>query len=282
VNVFLFMLGFILVPGALALDVVHLKDGRVLRCNIKAATDNILSYSLATKNLQTIQMDVVDYIDFGFSDGEEPFFRDLSKASINALKNAWDAQYGNLHRPRSRTAKYGIAYADALLKKDGEYSQKTALEIFDRILDRAWLDEDKATARQGRLRSLIRLGDLDRAFKDAAIYAKETEDPAILIEVKYLQAKVEFAQFQKIVEENPRWEEDDEIRPRRNELYHSSVDQFLWPFLFHGTQEESSVRGLRAAAEVYRSAGETELEKACLKDLEQLYPNHTIKTQKQE
>ncbi len=279
---FPFMLGFFLLPGAFALDVVHLKDGRVLRCHIKAVTDNILSYTLATEELRTIQMDGVDYIDFGFSEGEEPFFRELTKASENALKNAWDAQYGSLHRPRSRTAKYGIAYADALLKNDREYSQKTALEIFDLILDRAWLEEDKATARQGRLRALIRLGDLDRAFKDAAIYAKETEDPAILIEVKYLQAKVEFAQLQKLVAENPRWEDDDEIRPRRNELYHSSVDQFLWPFLFHGTREESSVRGLRAAAEVYRSAGETELEKACLKDLEQLYPNHPIKTQKQE
>ncbi len=284
-RLFSFAIAILLPLNALAVDVVHYKNGSVLKCKIKAVTDNILNYTAgnaATAPLRTIQMKDVDYIDFGFSEGEEDFFQNLDSASTVALKNAWNAQYGNLHRPRSRTAKYGIAYANALLKDEGEFSQKTALDIFDRIGEKAWLDSDKSTARQGRLRALIRLGELARAFKEATAYAEETEDPAILIEVRFLKAKVEFEQLKKLVADNPRWEEDDEIRPLRNELYHSSVDQFLWPFLFHGTDEESSVRGLRAAAEVYRLVGELELEKACLNDLARLYPNHTIKLQKEE
>lgn len=281
---FSFLAAILLTVNVSALDVVHFNNGSVLKCRIKAVTDTILNYTTDASGatLRTLKMEGVDYIDFGFSEGEESFFSNIEQASTLALKNAWTAQYGNLHRPRSRTAKYGIAYANALLKEEGEFSQKTALEIFDRVGGNAWLDADRSTARQGRLRALIRLGELDRAFKDAAAYAKETEDPAILIEVRFLQAKVEFAQLKKLVAENPKWVEDDEVRPRRNELYHSSVDQFLWPFLFHGTDEEASVRGLRAAAEVYRSSGELELEKSCLNDLARLYPNHTIKPQKEE
>ncbi len=280
----LVVLGFTATSNAFALDVVHFKNGKILKCKIDAVTDNILNYytTVSSAGLRTIQMKDVEYIDFGFSEGEEVFFSNLEQASTEALKNAWTTQYGNLHRPRSRTAKYGLAYADALLKEESEFSQKTALDIFDRVGKKAWLESDRATAYQGHLRALIRLGELDRALKDAAAYAKETEDPAILIEVRFLQAKVEFEQLRKLVAENPKWEEDDEIRPRRNELYHSSVDQFLWPFLFHGTNEESSVRGLRAAAEVYRSVGELEQAKACLDDLARLYPNHTIKPQKEE
>lgn len=262
------------------LDVVHLKDGRFLKCQIKAVTDHILTYTPYLPSggtwaapAITIRMEGVDYIDFGFARGEEAFLQDLDHADVDRLKRIWSDQYGNLHRPRSRTAKYGLAYAKALLKKQREFDWRTALDVFDRIQQRAWREADRTAARQGRLQALIRLGRLDEASRDARVYARNTEDPGILIEVKYLQAKVEFAQLQKLVEENPKWKEDDEIRPRRNELYNSSIDQFLWPFLFHGTYQEASVRGLMSAAEVYHFSGETDLEKACLEDLKHLYPN---------
>ena len=83
---------------------------------------------------------------------------------------------------------------------------------------------------------------------------------------------VDFESLKQLQTENPKWEEDDTVRPDRNRLYHRTVDQFLWPYLFHGTREESAARGLIAAAEVYQLGGDDAAARACLEDVIQLYP----------
>jgi len=74
------------------------------------------------------------------------------------------------------------------------------------------------------------------------------------------------------VKENPKWEEDDEVRPERNRLYHIVVDQLLWPHLFHATRENEAARGLFGVAGVYRFAGDESLALAACEDLIKLYP----------
>ena len=257
-------------------DVIHLKTGESSACEIEAVTDNIVIFLLRGPGggsaKRTLPMDRVDYIEFGFEQGEEAVFKDLENISAAILETWWEFHFGNLHRPRSRTAVYGIAFANALLKEDPETGAARALSVLDRIIERAWAEEDKSLARQGRLRALIASGDLDTAVGEAQILQGETEDPDLSIEVKFLLAEADFAQLKALEEEHPRWIDDDEVRPGRNALYHRIVDQYLWPHLFHATREEAAARGLLSAAGVYEFAAETELARAACEDLINLYP----------
>ena len=73
----------------------------------------------------------------------------------------------------------------------------------------------------------------------------------MLIEARFVLAKVDFKKLKVLVEENPKWQEDDMVRPDMEKLFHSTVDQFLFPYLFHGTEEEAAARGLMNAAVAY-------------------------------
>jgi len=257
-------------------DVIHLKTGESSACEIEAVTDNIVVFLMRGPGggtaKRTLPMERVDFIEFGFETGEEAVFNDLENISAEILESWWEFHFSNLHRPRSRAGVYGIAFGNALLRENPEVGAARALSVFDRIIERAWADHDKSLARQGRLRALIASGELETAVGEAQVLQSETEDPDLLIEVKFLLAEADFAQLKALVEEHPKWVEDDEVRPVRNELYHRIVDQYLWPHLFHATREEAAARGLMSAASVYESAAETELARAAYEDLGKLYP----------
>lgn len=256
-------------------DVLHFKNGTVLPCEIEALTDNIVTFSFQVgegRGKRTLPSDQVAHVEFGFETGEEADFREREDLSSDELENWWDFHFAHLHRPRSRTAAWGIALGSALLREDPDSRAKEALALFDRIAGRAWSDEDVALAKQGRLRALIALGELQIAMGEAKLLAGQTEDPELLIEVKHLLADADFAALQKLEEEHPRWEEDDEIRPQREDLYHRVIDQYLWPHLFHATRKEAASRGLLAAGRVYEFGKEYELAKHAYGDLRELYP----------
>lgn len=263
-----------------AQDVVHLKTGQSAACTITAITDNIVTYTLPRvpgapqgSAKRTLQMDQVAYVQFGFQPGEESVFAGRDKLDAEILEKWWDFYFANLHRPRSRTAAYGVALGNALLREEAARSHQRALSLFDRIIERAWAEEDIAAARQGRLRALIAVGDLDTAVREAADLATRTEDPELLIEVKFLLAEADFEKLKKLQEDHPRWEEDDEVRPERNALFHRIVDQYLWPHLFHATREDAASRGLLSAGVVYEFVGEPARARACYVDLSELYPD---------
>lgn len=269
--------------GIGAQDVIYLKTGESLACRIDALTDNIVNFSLLSNAgtaggsaRRTIPADQVGYIEFDFAVGEAAFFESRHEATAEQLKGWWDFTFPHLHRPRSRAAVYGIAFANALLREQPEVAAERALSIFDRIISRAWSTEDVASAKQGRLQALMAKGDLETATVEARALAKETDNPALLIEVNYLLALADTEKLKALEVEHPRWEEDDEVRPERNELFHRAVDQFLWPHLFHATREEAAARGLFAAADLYAYAGEIEAAAGRWKDLIALYPESSF------
>lgn len=270
----------LVVAAAGARDVVHLKTGESAACTVTAITDNIVTFTLPTVEgvaggsaRRTLSMDRVAYVEFGFQPGEESVFQGRDQLGVEILEKWWNFHFGNLHRPRSRTAAYGNALGNALLREDGEGRHRRALALFDRIMERAWSPEDVAAANQGRLRALIAVGDLETAVKEAAALATESEDPELLIEVKFLLAEADFAALRILEEEHPRWVEDDEVRPERNQLFHRVVDQYLWPHLFHATREEAASRGLLSAGRVFEYVKNHERAGACYEDLLALYPN---------
>ncbi len=256
-------------------DEIHLKNGESAEVKLEAVTENIVTFIIDSPrgpSKRTIQLDTVDFILWGYGVGEESVFSNLESASREVVEKLWNEYFPHLHRPRSRTARYGIVFADRLLETEREQDWKRGLGIFDRIIEKAWSGDDKDSAKQGRLRALIRLGQWEQAKSEAELLTSKTEDPKLLIEVRYLMASADFDRLRKLEEDNPRWLEDDEVYPVRNDLYHSAIDQFLWPFLFYGTREEAAVRGLVAVADVYQFAGEKGRASASLNDAIQLYP----------
>lgn len=261
-------------------DVIYLKTGESAVCRIDAITPKITNFTLLTdpgpaggSARRTVATERVDYFVFGFKPGEEAVYQNRGKEDSGVLGKWWNTWFAHLGRRRSRTAAFGNAFGHALLRENSEQNAKRALAVFDRIMARAWSDRDIAEARQGRLRALMAMGDLETATHEAQLLEGETEDPGLLIEVKYLLAQADFETLKRLVEENPKWEEDDEVRPERNRLYHSVVDQLLWPHLFHATRENEAARGLFGVAGVYRFSGADALALAACEDLIQLYPD---------
>lgn len=266
-------------------DVIVLKSGQYTACEIEALTDNILTFTLIQQGgnqggvaRRTISTSEVAYVEFDFEPGEEEAFAAKETLDMESVEAWWNHHFAHLHRPRSRTGAWGIALGYALLDKDVDLYGSRALQLFDRIAERAWSEIDVAAAKRGRLHALMRLGELERAITEANILAGQTEDPELLIEVKHLLAEADFARLRELEEEHPRWDEDDEVRPERNELYHSIIDQFMWPYLFHAAREEAAARGLFGAGLVYEFGGEAGLATNAYRDLIALYPESEART----
>lgn len=264
---------------AAAQDLVVLKNGETLACRIDDLTDNIVNVTLpgavgvpGGSARRTLQAAAVERIEFGFREGEEALFARRHEATSAELKPWWDDSFAHLHRPRSRSAAWGVAYGAALMREDPSGGAGRALPVFDHVIDRAWSPADAGLAKQGRLRALMAKGDLETATAEARAFARETEDPGLLVEVEHLLALADFEALKALEEEHPRWVEDEEVRPRREELYHRALDQFLNPHLFHATREEAAARGLHHAAELLLFGGERDEAKARWEDLLALYP----------
>lgn len=264
-----------------AQDLVVLKSGEKVSCRIDDYTDSLLNVTLAGAAgtagtaRRTLNAGLVEFVEFGFRPGEEEAYANRGQESATDLQKWWDYWFPHLHRPRSRAAAWGVAFANALLREDPSHGAERALSLFDHVIAKAWSPEEATAARQGRLRALMAKGDLTTATTEARRLAEETEDPGLLIEVEHLLAMADFEALRKLEEEHPRWDEDDEVRPQRNELYQRALDRFLYPHLFHATREEVAARGLDAAAELLLHGGEREEARARWEDLLKLYPATT-------
>lgn len=270
---------FSLITTSLAAqDLVVMKSGETLACRIDDLTDAIVNVTLpgaagaVGSAKRTLTATQVERVEFGFRPGEEALFAKRGSATAAELKPWWDLWFPHLHRPSSRSGAWGLAYARAMMREESAIGAEKALSLFDHLIAKAWSPEVKTAAKQGRLEALMAKGDLATATAEASLLARETEDPALLIEVEHLLAEADFRVLRELEAEHPRWIEDDEVRPRRHELYHRALDQFLKPHLFHATREEVAARGLFSAAALLLFGGEGEEAKARWEDLIKLYP----------
>lgn len=261
-------------------DVLHLKNGEAISGHITALTDRMAEIvtelpgvgASVGSSRRTLSTEQIEFIEFDFAEGERSAFERRKDLPPEILETWWDFHSIHLHRPRSRTAAWGLAYGQSLMRETSSSRIRSALSVFDRIIDQAWSPDDVLEAKRGRLAALIAQGTLDVAEKEALVFTKEAKDPGPLIEVRYLLAQADFAALQLLEKENPRWEEDDEILPQRAELYHSALDRFLAPHLFHPDRAPLAARGLFTAAEVFSFANETEEAASRWRDLLAFYP----------
>ena len=214
----------------------------------------------------------VEAIQFAPDTSLDQLLRAPTPAQITDLRARWARAVSWLGIPKSPAAQIGNALANTLLKSGNVADATQALELFTKIESEAWNADDQLAARQGRLRAMVATGNAKDAVKEAEELAKITEDPAVLIEAKYILAEAASTTLRKLLEENPRWEEDINVIPERNRLYHESIDLYLYPSLFEGSETDPSARGLWGAVEVYKMVAEPLNALECARDITVIYP----------
>lgn len=270
------------IAAAAGLDIVTLKDGRLVKGRLSYVADEKLKIRMMIagprgtgSSMRDVPMDRVDWIDFEMTPLDEQILRAPGEVSKSELHLHWGERSVRLENPRSKAGEFGLAYAGRLLDGGVDAEVEDAIRVFGIIEKRDWHAGRRGAARVGRLRALMALGRADEAVVEAKILAEETEDPGLLIEARYVLALAEFEELKELEKENPRWEEDIEVRPAREALFHRTVDRHLFAYLYFGSEEEVAARGLWGAREVLEFGGDRERARACARDIVELYPEST-------
>lgn len=248
-------------------------DGTMLRLQVPlppppgsppGATPMFASVSIARAD--------IDRIEFAPDPALDALLATPTPAQIPTLTERWNASKQWVSVPRSRAPRVGLALGDLLVRSDDPASAKTALEVFTQIENTAWDEADRMQARQGRLRAMVATGRAAEAVHEATELAAVTEDPAVLIEAKFILAEADAAALRKLVAENPRWEEDIFVRPEHARLTNAALDLYLYPYLFYGSESTAASRGLWGAVEVSRFVGDMPGALERSRDIIALYP----------
>lgn len=215
----------------------------------------------------------VDHIQFASTGAIENLVAGADPAKLPELAQAWTSEERFLILPKSPAATAGIAYCDLLLRSQSPENAQKAADLITRIERDAWDGADRARAKQVKLRAMVATGHAKDAITEALELAKDSEDPEILIEAKYILAQAAEAQLRKLEKDNPRWQEDLLVRPERNRLVNEAIDLYLYPYLFFGSDVPTASRGLWGAVGIYRYIGETHNALESSRDLVALYAN---------
>jgi hypothetical protein len=211
----------------------------------------------------------VAQVEFGPDPARDALITRGTVAQISAVAALWPKAEPFVGIARSPAARLGLRYAGLLLETN---EAAKALALYSQIEKNAWNTDDRAAARQGRLRGMVATGREQEAVAEAREIIKGAATPELQGEAKYILAKASDALLRKLLDENPRWEEDDRVRPERHRLYHDAIDFYLYPSLFAGAVSEPAARGLWGAIGIYKLTGETALAVETARDIVILHP----------
>jgi hypothetical protein len=188
------------------------------------------------------------------------------------LLKLWQEKSVRLMWPSNNAGEIGLSLADRLMEGREVEKIERAFRIYSLVEKDDWDEARRNRAKTGRLRSLIVLGRIEEAIREAQVVARESEDPALLIEAQQVIAKADFERLRRFEAEHPRWDQDEELAEERGKLYQQVLDQFLQTPLFYGSVEDRSAQALWQVVEVHQFAKEAgpALERA--RDLMELYP----------
>ena len=217
----------------------------------------------------------IDAIEFKADPNREERLRSATPDRIPEVEADWKRLESWIDFPRSQAGAIGCKLGELMLLTKDPAKSASALELFTLIEQKSWSDDDKARAKQGRLRAMVATGRATEAIDQAKQLAAESEDPEILIEANYIMAQSADKDLKTFLEENPRWEQDSTVIDRRHELYNRVLELYLYPALFYGSDNERAARGLWGAVGVYRASNQLPLAIETSRDIAILYPATT-------
>jgi hypothetical protein len=224
----------------------------------------------------------VDRVEFSSAEAQERILKNATAANRSEIEALWREARPWLDIPKSSAGVIGLAYGDLLLRSDDVASARKAIDLFRTIETGAWSRPEAMRARQGRLRAMVAAGIAQEAVVEAKEIERIAEDPAVLIEARFILAKASEKALRNLVEDNPRWQEDAFILPERNRLYEETLKLYLYPALFFGSEIDVAARGLWGAVEVFRFAGDLKEALEASRDLVAIYPGTSYARQAQD
>lgn len=255
-----------LMDGSKRLGRITGYDGQYFRLQIPPSQPGQPTITVNEPRERVIQ------VEFAPDEAREELLRSATTKDAARVSALWRKFEPYLDVPKSPSGEIGNVHADLLLRTGDPARAAEALELFTRIETKSWDEDDRMLARQGRLRAMVATGRAADAIDEARDLARISEDPAVLIEAKYILAAAAGNDLKQLLEDNPRWEEDVRIRPERHRLYNDAIDQYLFPYLFYGSEIESAARGLWGAVEIYQLVNEPQHGVEAARDLIAIYP----------
>jgi len=197
----------------------------------------------------------------------------VTKDSLPALAQLWAQRRPLLTVAGSLAGDIGIAYGQLLLEHGTSAQKSAVLGLFTDIEAGDPSEAIQGKATQGRLQALIALGRASEAVEDAKQLAEASDDPATLIQAKYILAEAALSELRQLEKDNPRWTEDLIQRPIRHRLYNEALNLFLFATLFHGAEIEPAARGIWGAIQTAQMNSDTAQIRELAIDLQVLYPS---------
>ena len=219
----------------------------------------------------TVLRSHVDRVEFSSNEAQARMLKNATGANLQEIEALWREARPWLPIPKSSAAEVGLVYGDLLLRDGDLANAQKAFELFRAIEMETWSRPDAMRARQGRLRAMVASGNVQEAVAEAKEVERISEDPSVLIEAKFVLAKATEKALRKLVDDNPRCEEDAFVKPERDRLYEEALELYLYPALFFGSESEVAARGLWGAVELCRFAGDLEQAQQASHDLIEIY-----------
>jgi hypothetical protein len=221
----------------------------------------------------------VDRVEFSSDEAQERLLKNATAANLPEIEKLWRNARPWLAIPKSSAAEVGLVYGDLLLRNGDLVAARKALELFRTIEVETWCRADEMRARQGRLRAMVAAGSVQEAISEAKEIERNSRDPAVLIEAKFILAKGLEGALRRLIDQNPRWEEDAFVRPERQRLYNEALELYLYPALFFGSEIDVASRGLWAAVGLSRFAGDLRQALQVSRDLVEIYASSSYAKQ---
>ena len=244
---------------------VHATDGLVLKnrerisCEIVSADPQHLFIRLQSPtDVQTPLLswprEDVASIEFGTNVGRDTFISAATKEQFEAVSELWRQFSAILEVPGSPSASIGLRYGLLLLEHDSIESKTDALAVFSKIAQYAGELKDRESAQQGTLRSLVALGYKGEARADAERIISSRCGAPLKAEARLVLAAAKEQMLRELVQDNPRWQEDESVRGERDALYNETLDLYLFPSLLPDVPPELRLRALWGAFSLQREA----------------------------
>lgn len=264
-----------------AAEILTLKNGDQRTGDIVSVDDRTVRLRVALTSggaaqaTATVSLNRADLASIRFAPDAalEDRLQRASPSDAPALERDWEKARLWLEMPESPAGRIALALGNAWLRSGKKADAQRALELVSQVEKSSWRSEDRTRAREARLRAMVASGRAADAVDEATKLAEETEDPEILIEANLIRAQASERQLRKFLQENPRWMEDELVIDERHRLHAQTLDLYLYPALFHGTDLGRAARGLWGAIEVHRLAGDWPNAVETARDLAMFYPS---------
>lgn len=271
----IFLAFLVSASGTPAQDTIHFKDGKTETGVVVELTGGfVVLRPPAPAPLRRHRAEEITTVRFS----ERPEMVRARAAAgnerLDLLRRVWYLLRPSVDLPESPAGEWGLLFAGAILDSKVEDNIKLSFEVFRTIEERDWNRGRRHAARRGRFNAMLNLGLMEEAMAEARAVAEDPaqEDPELLIIARMMLGDLAFRQLKEIEEENPRWDLDDLVRPRRNALRDTALDHYLFAHLYHGDLPESAARGLAAAIQVILHDKDRHGAAARARDLLTLYP----------